>query len=169
MIDKATILLAATCFFSIPSPSHSAQLVVRGRPLYHIVVTPDTVAHERVPESKQDQFMLLITKERKSDDFVWASREDRQLIAIPSGTFTYFIAPTTGVVKVGDVRQMKDHLNALLPQLADMSPDGAAKVYWEKIFLTDPELRRANYAYVEILWQSFGVIIYYGIADEFDP
>ena len=169
---KPLILTIVVIGTSLPAVS-SSKIVFRGKPLFHVVVSPDTVTHEAVPADKRDQFMTLITKDDKSDTYTWASREDRQLIGVPSGTFLYFVAPATGIVKVGNIEEMRRlFTSALLPQLqlAGLSEADAAQLFWQKQFLNNtPEMKQADYAYVEILWQSFGVIIYYGVADQLDP
>ena len=147
----------------------SSKIVFRGKPLIHIVVTPDTVTHERVPPGKRDQFMTLITKGDASDTYTWASREDHELFGVPSGSFTYFVAPTTGIIKIGDVGRMRSMFAKMVPMLTDMSEAEAAGVYWGEFHISDTRLREADYAYVEILYQGLGVVMYYGVGDHFDP
>jgi len=103
------LILALGILISALSPAvSSTKVVFRGTPLVHVIITPDTVKQESVPKDKRDQFMVLITKDEQSDTYTWASREDYELYVVQSGAFSYFLAPSTGMVKVGDVGRIAE-------------------------------------------------------------
>ena len=63
---------------------------------------------------------------------------------------------------------MSHILKATFSQLKDVPPELAAYHFWDEAFLTSEAMRQHAYAYVEILWKGVGVVIYFGVADEFD-
>ena len=64
---------------------------------------------------------------------------------------------------------MRRMFEKLVPMLTDLSEAEAAEAYWGEFHLNNPALRDADYAYVEILYQGLGVVIYYGVGESLDP
>ncbi len=64
---------------------------------------------ETLTEAQKNEFRLLITK--LGDEYIWASREQRQLIHYESGVFHYFVNPQGGgYIKVYDQNTLPDSM-----------------------------------------------------------
>jgi hypothetical protein len=166
-MDKA--LAVSICLLFGSTADAQTKVVLQGTPLYHIVVKPDTVTRERVPESRRQSARCLITKSLGEDTYRWLSRDDNQIFALQSGVFTNFVG-VSGVVRVGNMAEIKrGFMELVAPRLTDLSVEEAEALLWNEHFLlASPELRSSPIAYMEILWKGLGLVIYLGVADELD-
>ena len=77
------------------------QLVLQGTPSKRTSSSDEGSTDETLTEAQKNEFRLLITK--VGDEYIWASREQKQLVHHKSGAFHYFIDPQGGgYIKVYD-------------------------------------------------------------------
>jgi hypothetical protein len=145
------------------------KIVLKGTPLYHVVVTPDTVKWEALPDEKAQSLRCLIAISNEAETYTWISRNDGQLFALQAGAFTNFVG-SSGVVRVCSIGEIKKSFSELVaPRLTDLSVEQAEALLWNEYFLLEsPRLRESPYAYVEILWKGLGVFMYFGTAEALD-
>jgi hypothetical protein len=170
MMKAAPYLCVITLLLCSTRGEATTKVVLQGTPLYKVVIKPNMVFSEAVPIDKQSQYRTLVTHESTTDKYVWVSREDHSLVPVQSGAFVNFIAPETGWLRVGDVDEMRGMLEAALSmRKGDLTEEEMRAAYWDALKLDVKEMRAAPYAYIEVLFSAFGIVMYYGIAEEFDP
>ena len=117
------------------------QLVLDGTPSSRTSSSDEGSTDETLTEAQKNEFRLLITK--LGDEYIWASREQRQLDHYKSGAFHYFVDPTGGgYIKVFD--------QSVLPD-----------------FMKDPTKPRI--LYMEHLSLGLQTTTYWGGAESFEP
>jgi len=85
------------------------QLVLQGTPSSRTTSSSEGSTDETLTEAQKNEFRLLITK--LGDEYIWASREQRQLIHYESGVFHYFVNPQGGgYIKVYDQNTLPDSM-----------------------------------------------------------
>ena len=117
------------------------QQVLQGTPSQRTTSSSEGSTDETLTEAQKNEFRLLITK--LGDEYIWVSREQRQLIHYESGVFHYFVDPTGG---------------------------GYIKVYNQNIL---PEFMRDStkprFLYLEHLSVWLETTTYWGSAEVFEP
>ncbi len=117
------------------------QLVLDGTPSKRTSSSDEGSTDDTLTEAQKNEFRLLITK--VGDEYIWASREQKQLVHHESGAFHYFIDPQGG---------------------------GYIKVYDQNVL---PEFMREStqprFLYLEHLSLWLETTTYWGSAEAFEP
>ena len=142
---------------------YAKQLVIKGTPVVRVTSSPDESHRQVLSSGQQNEFQLLITKD--NDEYVWESRDQHQLVTTESGIFSYFVAPTTGWIKVGSTGKFTEVLK--MASAAGIDEDGLMQLVSQN-FLTDWMLEH-KYFYFEFITMGMFTGVYWGYADEFDP
>jgi alkaline phosphatase len=137
-------------------------LVFKGTPVSRVSLTAEQANREDLTSGQQHEFALLITK--KDGKYIWESRESKEMIKIDAGTFTHFISPATGWVKIGHTSQFLEVLK--MAKASGIGEEGVKMLIGQN-HLSDWMLEH-KYFYFEVITQGMFVGIYYGFADELD-
>ena len=167
--DWVSVLFFLTAVFLAQNADGTTKVVLQGTPLFQVLATPDTVFLSAVPASEKSALRCLVTHADTASTYTWASRNDVVLYPFTTGGAYVNLVGVSGVVRVADIEAMSGILKAALPLIKDENLELAAYHFWDEAFLTSEAMRQQPYAYVEILWKGVGVVIYFGVADEFDP
>ena len=131
------LLAAGLTILFVTSPA-AAQVVLEAKPT--VKVESGEGATSRVLLSEPDRTKYSVTIIRRSGRYVWASRDDRELVHHVSGAFHYFIEPGGGgYIKIFDTHTLPESMR-------------------------DPGPR---FRYMEHLTLWLGTITYWGASDEF--
>ena len=100
-----TVLLLGTFIFFVvvmsfnQSNGQSSSTVVNGLPMKKVMSDIEGTESVTVPEKERLSYRLLITK--KDKQYVWASRENKELIFSQNGAFYDFVEPNgRGYIRV---------------------------------------------------------------------
>jgi|TARA_B100001964_G_scaffold115407_1_gene128616 hypothetical protein len=96
IVFLATSLILTTVFTSF-APTQQEAIIFLGQPTHKVSEGGIERTPEKLSKEKASQFLCVIVK--KGDKYYWKSRENKELVKMDSGAFTYFIAPTSGYVK----------------------------------------------------------------------
>jgi len=156
------LLLSAASILLTYSHLQARTLVFKGTPVARASLTADQAERQELSSGQQHEFQLLITA--KDGKYIWESRESKELIKVDSGTFTHFIAPTTGWIKIGHTSQFLKVLK--MAKDSGVGEEGL-KMLIGKSHLSDWMLKH-EFFYFEVITQGMFVGIYWGFADELD-
>lgn len=132
-------LLAMICSLN-PFSVLADTVVLNGLPTVRVTSSSDSTVRETLPESKQHEFRILITK--NGEDYIWVTRDNRQLIHTKSGVHDLFIDPRGG---------------------------GYIKVLDQEFLPESMQDSRAQILYMEHLSLMLTTITYWGVAESFNP
>jgi len=132
-------LLAAGLAILFVTYPVSAQVVLEASPT--VRVDSGEGATSRILLSEPDRTKYRVKIIKRGDQYVWASRDDRELVYRLSGAFHFFIEPGGG----GYIKVMDTH--AALPES-----------------MRDPGPR---FRYMEYVTLWLGTITYWGASEEF--
>lgn len=96
-------------------------VVFEGYPVSRVSSNAEMTEREELNAAQMKEFRVLIVK--RDDKYFWVSRENKELIYVTSGAAHWFIAPTSGYIKIID------------PQLFDPEADKAPLLYVEHMGL----------------------------------
>ena len=150
------------CVFFFPR-TEAATLVFKGTPVSRISATGDESNRSLLSSGQKHEFTLLITK--KDGKYIWESRDQRELILVESGTFTHFISPGTGWIKIGHSSKLIEVLNTA--KAAGISEEGLAQLLGNNHL--SKWMLEHKYFYFEFITRGMFVGVYWGFADDLDP
>ena len=127
-LNVAILLL----FWALSSQAEDT-VVFEGYPLSRVSSDADMTEREELNPAQIKEFRVLIVK--RDDKYFWASRENKELIYVTSGAAHWFIAPSSGYIKIIDLQ------------------------------ILDPEADKGPLVYVEHLGLFDYMITYWGIGD----
>ncbi|MFQ5801643.1 MAG: hypothetical protein ACE5JQ_01945 [Candidatus Methylomirabilales bacterium] len=126
-------------------PTAHEVIVFKGIPVVRVTSDSESTKREELTASQQREFQLLITK--RNGEYIWASRsggpegfQTTSLAHFQGGIFHFFVAPTSGFIKILDAN--------LLGELRDPNT---------------PE-----YLYYEVLTVGLSTITYWGWGEALD-
>ena len=90
-------VLLILCAFSVCAED---TVVFEGYPFSRVLSTAEETKREELSEAQSKEYRVLIVK--RGEKYFWASREDKELIYTTSGAIHWFIAPTSGYIKIID-------------------------------------------------------------------
>ena len=98
--------------YGLSDDSSISMIIVNGLPLKKDMSDIEGTEQITLKENEKANYRLLIT--RKWNKYIWASRDNRELIFTQSGTFYNFVEPNGAgyikVVKAGDKFLYMEHL-----------------------------------------------------------
>jgi len=97
---KKAILAIFICFSVVFNTyCHAKQIVFEGTPLTRNSSSDESTKNEQVAGKTQLDYKLIITKD--GGDYIWFSRERKNLIHSKSGVYDYFVNPDgSGYIKI---------------------------------------------------------------------
>jgi hypothetical protein len=124
----------------LTSPLLSQPLVLDAKPTAKVESDANSTTRSVLSEADQDKYRVRIAKQ--GSQYVWASRENRELLHQSSGAVHYFIDPRGGgYVKVLDTLKLPKSISTPGPR----------------------------YEYMEHVSLLLGTITYWGATDVFEP
>lgn len=121
----ATVLLLF-CAFGLRAED---TVVFEGYPISRVSSNEDTTEREELTEAESKEYRVLIVK--RDDKYFWASREDTELFYFKSGLAHWFIAPTTGYIKIIDPRLVDpESVESMLVYVEHMGLVTIMITYW---------------------------------------
>jgi len=96
--------IIGSCLFlltlGLGSANAQESIVFSGYPISKVESGSDTTAHVAMADVQSTEYRVLIVK--RGDKYYWASRENKEMFYYQSGIAHWFIAPTSGYVKIID-------------------------------------------------------------------
>lgn len=103
-IRRLALLLGVTAFVLSVAPdavAAQAHVVLDGYPKAFAYADGDTVGRSVLPQAEREGSRVTLVE--RDGAFFWATRENRQMVHVPSNLFHYFIDPRGGgYIKVLD-------------------------------------------------------------------
>ena len=132
------LFLAISLFgVSVGQTSAEDKVVFSGVPDSRVISGVDKQSRAVLSNAERAEYRVVITK--RDGKYYWTSREDKELFHFESGVFHWFIAPTSGYIKLVD-----------------------------RAFLMD-KTDTPGYLYVEHLTLWLDTYTYWGVGERFDP
>jgi hypothetical protein len=97
MMRLVSALLVLFCALSVRAED---TVVFEGYPFSRVSSNEEMTEREELNEAQSKEYRVLIVK--RGDKYFWASRENKELFYFTSGAIHWFIAPTSGYIKIVD-------------------------------------------------------------------
>ena len=145
------------------------SIVFKGLPFYRVQAYPDSTVGEVINSTlSKDQFKLLIAQ--RGSDYIWTSRQDRPLIPVQKGAYVHMLSPGTGYIKITKVSELLRSVDMMIKLGVAQEADRerlSREFLFDQNYLSEQALD-SEWVYFEMIMKGMMVIIYYGVAEEFE-
>lgn len=127
-MKKLSVLIVISILLFAQNVYPATTLVVNGLPIVKVMSDIEGTEFMNLSEDESFEYRLMITK--KDGKYIWASRENKELLLNQSGLFFYFFNPTgAGYIKISKVKGKVFYMEHLTLGFKNITYWGIAKEF----------------------------------------